>query len=155
MDIGISLGVVRGASSSIAKKCAVTARTSASRASGVARLRGRAELIAPDAIFHVPGQPEALRGPGGYLALVGMLRGGFPDLQWTLEDVVAEEEHVAARYTMRGTHRGAFFGVPPTGRPITVQSMAFYRIAGGQFVEEHGLPDMLGLMRQIGAVPAT
>ena len=113
-----------------------------------------AELIAPDAIFHVPGQPEPLRGPGGYLALVGMMRGGFPDLQWTLEDVVAEQEHVAARYTMRGTHRGAFFGVPPTGRPITVQSMAFYRIAGGQFVEEHGLPDMLGLMRQIGAVPA-
>ena len=78
-----------------------------------------AELIAPDAIFHVPGQPEPLRGPGGYLALVGMMRGGFPDLQWTLEDVVAEQEHVAARYTMRGTHRGAFFGVPPTGRPIT------------------------------------
>ena len=114
-----------------------------------------AELIAPDAIFHVPGQPEPLRGPGGYLALVGMMRDGFPDLQWTLEDVVAEQEHVAARYTMRGTHRGAFFGVPPTGRPIPVQSMAFYRIAGGQFVEEHGLPDMLGLMRQIGAVPAT
>ena len=80
-----------------------------------------AELIAPDAIFHVPGQPEPLRGPGGYLALVGMMRGGFPDLQWTLEDVVAEQEHVAARYTMRGTHRGAFFGVPPTGRPITVE----------------------------------
>ena len=114
-----------------------------------------AELIASDAIFHVPGQPEPLRGPGGYLAIVDMMRGGFPDLQWTLEDVVAEQEHVAARYTMRGTHRGAFFGVPPTGRPITVQSMAFYQIAGGQFVEEHGLPDMLGLMRQIGAVPAT
>jgi steroid delta-isomerase-like uncharacterized protein len=114
-----------------------------------------AELIAPDAIFHVPGQPEPLSGPGGYLAIIGMMRGGFPDLQWTLEEVVAEQEHVAARYTMRGTHRGAFLGVPPTGRPITVQSMAFYRIAGGRFVEEHGLPDMLGLMQQIGAVSAT
>jgi steroid delta-isomerase-like uncharacterized protein len=113
-----------------------------------------AELIAPDAIFRVPGQPEPLRGPGGYLALLGMLRGGFPDVQWKLEDVVAEGEKVAARYTMRGTHRGAFFGVPPTGRAIAVQSMAFYRLAGGRFVEEHGMPDMLGLMQQIGAVPA-
>jgi steroid delta-isomerase-like uncharacterized protein len=113
-----------------------------------------AELIAPDAMFHVPGQLEPLRGPGGYLAIIGMLRGGFPDIQWTLEDTVAEGDAVAARYTMRGTHQGVFSGVPATGRPIRVQSMAFYRLAGGQVVEEHGLPDMLALMQQIGAVPA-
>ena len=112
------------------------------------------ELISPDAIFHVPGRPEPMHGPAGYLAIIGMMRAGFPDIQWTLEEMVAEGDKVAARFTMRGTHRGTFFGVPPTGRMIAVQAMNIYRLSGGQFVEEHGQPDMLGLLQQIGAVPA-
>jgi steroid delta-isomerase-like uncharacterized protein len=111
------------------------------------------ELISPDAIFYVPGQPEPMRGPTGYLAIIGMMRGGFPDIQWTLEDIVAEGDKVAARFTMRGTHQGNFFGVPPSGKPIKVQAMNFYRLTNGQITEEHGQPDMLGLLRQIGAVP--
>ncbi len=71
------------------------------------------ELISPDAIFHVPGHTEPMRGPAGYLVIFGMMRGGFPDIQWTLEEMVAEDDKVAARFTMRGTHRGTFFGVPP------------------------------------------
>jgi steroid delta-isomerase-like uncharacterized protein len=112
-----------------------------------------AELISPTAIFHVPGQPAPMVGPRGYLAIVAMMRSGFPDIQWTLEETVVEDDRVAARYTMRGTHSGSFFGVPATGAPVVVQSMAFYRLSGGQFVEEHGLPDMMGLMQQIGAAP--
>ena len=113
-----------------------------------------AELISPDAIFHVPGRPEPMRGPAGYLAIIQMMRGGFPDIQWTLEEMVAEGDKVAARFTMRGTHRGTFFGVPPTGKTIAVQAMNIYRLSGGQLVEEHGQPDMLGLLQQLGAVPA-
>jgi len=112
-----------------------------------------AELIAPSAVFHAPGMPP-LRGPDGYLGLLSMLRGGFSDVQWTLEDVVAEGDKVAARFTMRGTHTGVFMGVPPSGRPFTVTSMGIYRISNGQIVEEHGLSDMMGIMIQIGAVPA-
>ena len=111
------------------------------------------ELISPDAIFHVPGRPEPMRGPTGYLAIIGMMREGFPDIQWTLEEMIAEGDMVAARFTMRGTHQGAFFGVPPTGKPIVVQAMNFYRLAGGQFVEERGQPDLLSLLQQIGAAP--
>jgi steroid delta-isomerase-like uncharacterized protein len=111
------------------------------------------ELIGPDAIFHVPGRPEPMRGPAGYLTIIEMMRGGFPDIQWTLEEMVAEGDKVAARFTMRGTHRGPFFGVPPSGKTIVVQAMNIYRLAGGQIVEEHGQPDMLGLLQQIGAVP--
>jgi predicted ester cyclase len=99
------------------------------------------ELILPDAIFHVPGRPEAMRG-------------SFPDIQWRLEEMIAEGDTVAARFTVRGAHRGTFFGMPPTGKTITVQTTNFYRLPGGQFVEEHGPPDLLGLMQQIGAVPA-
>jgi len=111
------------------------------------------ELISPSAVFHVPGRTEPMRGPAGYLAIIGMMRGGFPDIQWTLEEMVAEGDKVAVRFTMRGTHRGTFFGVPPTGKTISVQAMNIYRLSGGQFVEEHGQPDMLGLLQQIGAVP--
>lgn len=111
------------------------------------------ELISPDAIFYVPGRAEPMRGPGGYLAIIGMMRGGFPDIRWTLDEMIVEDDRVAARFTMRGTHRGTFFGVPPTGKPIEVQAMNLYCLSGGQFVEERGQPDMLGLLQQIGAVP--
>ena len=113
------------------------------------------ELISPDAVFHVPGRLEPMHGPAGYLAIIGMMRGGFPDIQWTLEETIAEGDKVAARFTMRGTHQGTFFGVPPTGKKIVVQAMNFYRLSGGQFVEERAQPDFLGLLQQIGAVPAT
>ena len=111
------------------------------------------ELISPNAIFYVPGRPEPLKGPDGYLEIIGMMRSGFPDIQWTLEEMIAEDERVAARFTMRGTHQGTFFGVPPTGNKIKVQAMNFYRLSGGQFVEERGQPDLLALLQQIGAAP--
>ena len=110
------------------------------------------ELISPDAVFHVPGRAEPVRGPAGYLEIIGMMREGFPDIQWTVEEMVAEADMVAARFTMRGTHRGVFFGVPPTGRTIKVQAMNFYRLSDGRFVEERGQPDLLSLLQQIGAV---
>ena len=112
------------------------------------------ELISPNAIFHVPGRPEPMRGPAGYLAIIKMMRGGFPDIQWTLEEMVAEGDKVAARFIMRGTHQGTFFGVPPSGKKIAVQAMNFYRLSDGKFVEERGQPDMLGLLQQIGAAPS-
>ena len=112
------------------------------------------ELISPNAIFHVPGRPEPMRGPAGYLAIIEMMRGGFPDIQWTLEEMVAEGDKVAARFIMRGTHQGTFFGVPPSGKKIAVQAMNFYRLSDGKFVEERGQPDMLGLLQQIGAAPS-
>ena len=61
---------------------------------------------------------------------------------------------VAARFIMRGTHQGAFFGVPPTGKAIKVQAINFYSFSNGQIVEEYGQPDMLGLLQQIGAAPS-
>ena len=112
------------------------------------------ELISTEAIFHVPGRPEPMQGPAGYLAIIGMMREGFPDIQWTLEEMVAESDKVAARFTMRGTHQGPFFGVAPTGKKITVQAINLYRLSNGKFVEERGQPDMLGLLQQIGAAPS-
>lgn len=82
-----------------------------------------------------------------------MMRSGVPDIRWMLEDAVAEGDTVAARDTMRGTHRGPFLSVSPMGRPITVQRMGFDRFAGGPVVEAHRPSATLGLTRPIGAVP--
>ena len=111
------------------------------------------ELISADAIFYVPGQSEPIHGPEGYLAIIGMMRSGFPDIQWSLEDKVVEENKVAARFIMTGTHNGTFFSVPPTGKTIKVQAINSYLFSNGQIVEEYGQPDMLGLLQQIGAMP--
>jgi len=110
------------------------------------------ELIRADAVFYVPGQAEPMRGPQGYLAIIGMMRGGFPDIQWSVEETVSEEDKLAVRFIMRGTHTGTFFGVPPTGKSIKVQAINFYRFSNNQIIEEYGQPDMLGLLQQIGAV---
>jgi steroid delta-isomerase-like uncharacterized protein len=112
------------------------------------------ELISSDAVFHVPGRPDPVKGPEGYLEIIAMMRSGFPDIQWTLEEMVAEGDKIAARFIMRGTHNGSFFGVSATGKSIQVQAMNIYRLSDGKFVEERGQPDLLGLLQQIGAISA-
>jgi steroid delta-isomerase-like uncharacterized protein len=112
------------------------------------------ELVSSEAVFHVPGRPAPVRGPEGYLDIIGMMRGGFPDIEWALEESVVEGDVIAARFTMRGTHRGPFFGVPPSGKKIAVQALNIYRLSNGKIVSEVGQPDFLGLLQQIGAIQA-
>jgi steroid delta-isomerase-like uncharacterized protein len=110
------------------------------------------QLISPLAKFHVPAQPEPLQGPKGYLMIIAMMRSGFPDIQWTLEEMIAEGDNVAVRYTMQGTHQGDFFGFAATRKSILVQAINFYHLVDDQIVEEYGQPDMLELLKQIGAI---
>jgi steroid delta-isomerase-like uncharacterized protein len=112
------------------------------------------ELVDANAIFHAPVSPDPFIGPQGYMKILGMMRSGFPDIQWTLEEMVAENDTVAARFIMRGTHQATFFGVPASGKKIQVQAVNFYRFSNGKIVEERGQPDLLALLQQIGAVPA-
>lgn len=112
------------------------------------------QLISPVAKFYVPGQPEPLRGPQGYLMIIAMMRSGFPDIQWAIEDMITENNKVAVRFKMTGTHQGTFFGLPASEKPIVVQAMNFYRLADDQIIEEFGQPDMFGLLTQIGASEA-
>ena len=112
------------------------------------------QVISRDAVFHAPSHPEPLRGPEGYLEVLAMMRGGFSDVVWTLEETVAQGDTVAARFTMRGTHDGEFFGIPASDNKISVQAMNFYYLADGRIVGERAQPDLLGVMQQIGALPA-
>lgn len=109
------------------------------------------QFLSPDVVIHFAGQQ--FRGRDTYIGIVAANREAFPDLVWTVDQMVAEGDTVAIRYTMTGTQRGTFAGVAATGKPVTAQSMAFYRMANGKIVEERAQLDMLSLLQQLGAVP--
>jgi predicted ester cyclase len=78
----------------------------------------------------------------------------FPDGQTTTEDLIAEGDRVVERYSFRGTNTGSFLGAPPTGRPVQSSSISIYRIANGKIVEHWGENDVIGVMQQLGLMPA-
>jgi len=110
------------------------------------------EFLSPDIVMHFGGEQQ--HGRDAYLAVVTANRDAFPDLVWTADDMVADGDTVAVRYTMTGTHRGTFAGVAPTNRHVVAQSMAFYRLADGKIVEERAQLDMFGVLQQMNAVPS-
>ncbi len=111
------------------------------------------ELFAPDFVDHnaPPGHPS---GPQSMHQTIDMFLSAFPDIQWTLEDVLAEGDKVVVRLTGRGTHHGAFQGIPPTGKQVTGTAIGVFRLADGKIAEEWIERDVLGLLQQLGAVPA-
>ncbi len=80
-------------------------------------------------------------------------RAAFPDIHFAVEDLVGEGDKVVTRWTMTGTHRGAFWGIPATGRRVTVTGMSLDRIADGRIVSGFDAWDELGLRRQLGTLP--
>ena len=85
---------------------------------------------------------------------VTALRFAFPDIQMTLEDVISDGDRVVVRFTVHATHKGHILGIAPTGRRVTWAGINIYRVANGKIQETWQLADTLGLMRQLGAVPA-
>jgi predicted ester cyclase len=110
------------------------------------------ELIDPNFALHLPGSQEPLRGTRGLKQAAEGFRSGFPDRHVLVEDVICEEDKVAVRVRLQGTHRGFFQGIDPTGKQVNVTAIAIFRIAGGRIAEEWLSSDRLGLLQQIGAV---
>lgn len=110
------------------------------------------ELLHPDYVNHSPGTPDLPRGRDGVKLVVAALRRAFPDLRYTLDDVVVGDDAVAVRATMSGTHRGDLFGLAPTGRCVRVAVMQIERFRDGRIVAHHRITDDLGMMRQLGVV---
>ena len=91
----------------------------------------------------------------GVIAFFKMFTGGFPDLRMELDDVLLDGDKAVARVTATGTHRGEFMGMPATGRTVAVQVIDIMRFDGDGLVAEHwGVFDALGMMQQLGAIPA-
>jgi predicted ester cyclase len=111
------------------------------------------EIIAPDCPLYFGGMFLGT-GPEAFKQMRAMVYSGFPDFRWTIEELIAEGETVAERVTGRGTHQGEFMGVPPTGNRVEIPGVAMVHIREGKIAELRGVPDLLGLMQQIGAVPA-
>jgi steroid delta-isomerase-like uncharacterized protein len=110
------------------------------------------ELFAPSFVDHDSSMPEA-RGPEGIKRVAAMVHASFPDLHFTIEDMIAEEDKVVYRYTARGTHEKDFMGIPATGKQISFTGIHIYRVDDGKLQEEWENWDTLGLMRQLGVIP--
>ena len=110
-------------------------------------------IIHPEFVDHT-NPPGMQQGIEGHKAVVRLFRSIFPDLQWHIDDLIAEGDKVAVRTTMRGTQQGAFFGVPPSGKVVEMSGVHIVRIADGKIAEHWGTNDDLSLLRKIVAIPA-
>jgi len=115
-------------------------------------LAAAAELLAPDVVIHTPGAD--VEGRKGWREFVAGFLAAFPDLHLTIEDTIAEGDKAVMRWTERGTHEGQFADTAPTGKVVTLSGMDIYRLAGGKIAEAWIWSDTLGLLQQIGAIPA-
>jgi steroid delta-isomerase-like uncharacterized protein len=110
------------------------------------------EFVSADLVEHdpFPGQ-----GPGlqGFKQGLAALRQAFPDLRIGIDDVLADGEKVVIRSTMKGTHKGTFMNMPPTGKQFSVEGIDIVRMSGGKAVEHWGVTDIMTMMQQLGAIP--
>lgn len=117
------------------------------------------EIIAPECVTHqlqsgaisvaVPRSPEAVKQH------VNEWLTGFPDLRFEVQQMIAEEDLVTSRSMMSGTHTGAWLGIAPTGKEVSIRLMVTQRIADGRIVEDWVLVEALGFFQQLGLIPAT
>jgi steroid delta-isomerase-like uncharacterized protein len=112
------------------------------------------ELVSPSYIGYDPASPDPIRGIDGLKANFQQYMDGFPDGRITVDDQIAEGDKVATRWTGRGTQAGEIAGIAPTGRQVTVTGLTISRLEGGKVVEEWTTWDTLGMLVQLGAVPA-
>lgn len=112
------------------------------------------EIFTADYQDHDPANDEDTRGHEGIKQEVGMYKSAFPDLRFTLEDQLADGDLVATRWTNEGTHQGELRGVAPSGNQVGISGITIHRFADGKIQEGWWNWDTIGLMRQIGAIPA-
>ena len=110
------------------------------------------ELIAPNWLYHGTDGQE-FRGPEGFKQFVTMGITAFPDCRVTIEDLIAEGDRVVDRFTFRGTHRGDFMGIAPTGKQVEFSGIVICRFEGGKEVEVWEVNDQFGMMQQLGVIP--
>jgi steroid delta-isomerase-like uncharacterized protein len=109
------------------------------------------EILSPDFRFYFAGSPVAM-DLESYMEFLVARRAAFPDRRFVVEDMIAEGDKVSARFTMRGTHKGAFRGIAPSGTELTMTGIDMIRLSEGKMVEDRVEVDQLGMMQQLGAV---
>jgi len=110
------------------------------------------ELVAEDFIEEVPFPGQ---GPGreGLKFVLNSMFTGFPDMNWTIDEQIAEGEKVVTRFTWTGTHQGDFMGIPATGKKVEVWGVVIDVVRNGLFSESRIIMDTVGLLQQLGVMP--
>ena len=114
------------------------------------------EIFAPGYVMHQHHDPDGSGdlGPEALVAFAAEFRAAFPNFRDTVDLQLAEGELVPTRFTSAGTHRGEFLGVAPTGRRLSWTGTVIDRVADGRIAESWGNWDMMGMLQQLGAIPA-
>ena len=112
-----------------------------------------AQVFTDDYVLDFPGGPTGQGVEGIKQATAGFMA-AFPDLHFTIDDLFAEGERVAWRWTMTGTHQGNLGPFPASGKPVTLSGISLFRLRDGKIVEDKVRADMVGLLQQIGVIPA-
>ena len=111
------------------------------------------ELVAPNFVDHTapPGLPP---GAEGHKAFIKMYREAFPDAHVTIHDILADGDKVIYRWTGSGTHQGTLFGIPATGKKMSVDGITIDRFSESKLVESWNMFDQMGMMQQLGVIPS-
>jgi predicted SnoaL-like aldol condensation-catalyzing enzyme len=113
---------------------------------------------APEFVYHNPvvgEMPSLPPGPEGVKLLIGATRAAFPDMRYTIDVIIAEGDMVSVFYSWTATHTGDLGGIPATGKRVSAMGAMACRVSGGKIVEEWDVDDRLGVMQQLGLLPAT
>ncbi len=116
-------------------------------------LNKRAYDLLPTLVSDAYAGPNGERGPDGMAATIKPLIAAFPDMQWTIDDLLADGEKVVVRWTWHGTQSAEFRGFPNSGKAVTNHAIAVYELREGKIVGVHMESDRLGFFTQIGVVP--
>lgn len=108
------------------------------------------ELMSPGCRFHDPVFPSLTEGAENFKQHIETCRGGFPDLNFTIEDTIGERNEVVLHWSARGTHRGTFLGMPATNKRANVSGTSILRMENGKIVEHWSDWNLLTLMEQLG-----
>ncbi len=112
------------------------------------------EIISPSHALHDPNVSGSAVGPEAYKRQVTRFITAFPDLRLTIEDIVGENEKLAVAWTISGTHKGEFMGIPATNKKVSVDGITINHIVNAKIMDSYISWDAWGAMQQLGVVPA-
>jgi steroid delta-isomerase-like uncharacterized protein len=108
------------------------------------------ELISPSHALTSPHISGPTVGPAAYKKQLAVFVGAFPDLRFTIEETICEHDKIAAYWTLTGTHKGVFLGIPPTNKPISITGITIHQVADGKILDSHAMWDAISLFQQFG-----
>ena len=112
------------------------------------------EVYSADYVGHYPERPAPRSIEYLKMGMVGLLGKVFPDAQYSIDGLFAEDDMVTWHWTFRATHQGELMGIPPTGKTIGFSGINLFRMTDGKVVEDWVYRDTVGMLRQLGAMPA-